>query len=250
MKLRLTVFLTIGTILAAVPALGQTYIIQSLGGPLPGTFEPQGTALNDLGQACGVCANNGYFATLFSNGRVSGLPATIAGDFSYANDINNSGVVVGFEYNGALGSERALIWSNGTVQDITSTTLFPGGEEATAITKNSDVVAGWGTTSSGNGHMFIYANGQTVDLGIPAAPVAINDSGVMLVNYNPSPNVTEPAIYSNGTFTVIGPPANATVTARAINNSGVVVGDIYYNTNTAVPHAGLYSNGTWTDLGT
>ena len=72
----------------------------------------------------------------------------------------------------------------------------------------------------------------------------------MLLDYYPSANVSEQAIYSNGTITVIAPPANATATARAINNSGVVVGNINYNTNTAVPHAGLYSNGVWTDLGT
>jgi probable HAF family extracellular repeat protein len=92
-----------------------------------------------------------------------------------------------------------------------------------------------------------------VDLGPTkgqASPIAINDSGVMLVTYEPSTNVQEQAIYFNGTFTVITPPANATATARAINDSGVVVGNINYNTNAAVPHAGLYSNGVWTDLGT
>jgi probable HAF family extracellular repeat protein len=98
-------------------------------------------------------------------------------------------------------------------------------------------------------HMFTYANGQTVDLGPTTAnvePIAVNDSGVMLVNFTNGAQ----AIYANGTFTPIAQIPNATVTANAINNSGVVVGGIYYNANTAVPHAGLYSNGVWTDLGT
>jgi probable HAF family extracellular repeat protein len=100
-------------------------------------------------------------------------------------------------------------------------------------------------------HIFTYANGQTVDLGPAkgqAYPIAITDSGEILVYYQPSTN-QELAIYSKGTFTVIAPPANAVVTAYAINNNGVVVGGITYNTNTAVPHASLYSNGVWTDLG-
>ena len=249
MKLRLTELLTIGTMVAAVSSLAQTYTIQNLGGPLPGTFEPQGVALNDLGQACGVCASNGYFATLFSDGQAIGLAATLSGDFTYAEGIDNSGVVVGYEHNSKAGSMRALIWSHGTVLDITSTSLFPGGQEATAINKQSGEVVGVGYTSNGDGHMFTYANGQTVDLGVPAAPIAINDSGVMLVEYSPSANVNEQAIYSNGTLTVIAPPPNATATARALNNSGVVVGGISYNTNSFVPHAGRYSNGVWTDLG-
>jgi hypothetical protein len=135
MKLRLTELLTIGTMVAAVSSLAQTYTIQI---PLPGTFERQGVALNDLGQACGVCASNGYFATLFSDGQVIGLPPTIPGDFTYGEGIDNSGVVVGFQYNSNAGSTRALIWSNGTVQDITSPSLFPDGQEAKPSANNRD----------------------------------------------------------------------------------------------------------------
>jgi hypothetical protein len=98
MKLRLTELLTIGTMVAGVTSLAQTYTVQNLG-VLQGTLEPQSIALNDLGQACGVCVSNGYFATLFSDGRAIGLAATIPGDFTYAEGIDNSGVVVGYEYN-------------------------------------------------------------------------------------------------------------------------------------------------------
>jgi probable HAF family extracellular repeat protein len=155
---------------------------------------------------------------------------------------------VGYQYNSQFGSSRAVIWSDGKIQDITSTSLFPGGAEATAINKKSGVVVGFGVKSSGENHTFIYANGQTADIG-PAngnsSPVAINDSGEILLYYQ----TNELAIYSNGTFTVIAPPANASIQPGGFNDSGVVVGGIYYNTNTAVPHAGLYSNGVWTDLG-
>jgi len=100
--------------------------------------------------------------------------------------------------------------------------------------------------------MFLYENGQTVDLGrttIPASPVAINDSGEILVNYQITTSSNVPAIYFNGTFTLINAPANATVNAYGINDNGVVAGAIHYNTNAITPHAGLYINGVWTDLG-
>ena len=255
MKLRLTELLTIGTMVAAVSSLAQTYTIQDLG-LAPGTSYPLGIGLNDVGQACGFCESpNGNVATFSSDGQVIVLAPTNPNDIASAKGIDNSGDVVGYELpnSAPVNVERALIWRNGgKAQDITSTSIFPGGEEALAVNKVSGEVVGIGFTSApinNETHMFTYANGRTLDLGPTTAnvtPVAINDSGVMLVNFTNS----EQAIYSNGTFTPIAQLPNATVTANAINNSGVVVGEIDYSTNTLVPHAGLYSNGVWTDLGT
>jgi probable HAF family extracellular repeat protein len=255
MKLRLTQLLAIGTIAVTVPALAQTYTIQDLG-LAPGTTYPRGIALNDVGQACGFCESpNGPVATFSSHGQVIILDPTNPNDIASAKGIDNSGDVVGYELpnKAPVNVERALIWSNGgKAQDITDTSIFPGGEAALAVNKVSGEVVGIGFTSApinNETHMFTYANGQTVDLGPTTAnvePIAINDSGVMLVNLTNG----EQAIYSNGTFTPIAQLPNATVTANAINNSGVVVGTIDYNTNTLVLHAGLYSNGVWTDLGT
>jgi len=251
MKLHLIELLAIGTVIAAISSPAQTYNLQDLT-PAPGTFYSKGTGLNDLGQACGGSDSNGYFATLFSNGRATELSSLATGDIPVAEGIDNSTVVVGFEQINHTGPSHALVWSNGTVQDITAFSLFPGGATASVIGKKSGEVVGVGITSSGASHMFRYANGQMVDLGpatSPATPVAINDSGAILVSYaiNTSSNV--PAIYLNGTFTLLNPPANATVNAYGINDNGVVAGAIHYNTNAITPHAGLYMNGAWTDLG-
>jgi probable HAF family extracellular repeat protein len=249
-----TALLAIGTIAPAVSSSAQTYTIQDLG-LAPGTTHPLGIGLNDVGQACGFCESpNGPVATFSSDGQVTVLDPTRPNAIATAKGIDNSGDVVGYELpdKAPVNSERALIWRNGgKAQDITSTSIFPGGEAALAVNKVGEVV-GIGFTSApinNETHMFTYANGQTVDLGPSTAnvePIAINDSGVMLVNITNG----EQAIYFNGTFTPIAQLPNATVTANAINNSGVVVGEISYNTNTLVPHAGLYSNGVWTDLGT
>ena len=251
MQLRLTQLLAIGAISAAMPSPAQTYTLQDLG-TAPGTILSRGNALNELGQACGTSDYDGYFATLFSNGQASELSSLVAGDHTYAQGIDNAGVVVGFEQLNDTGPSHALVWSKGTVQDITSFSIFPGGATATLISKKTGVVVGGGITSNGGGHMFTYANGQMIDLGpttTPASPVAMNDSGQILVNYQVSTNSSEPAIYFNGTFTLINAPANATVTAYGINDNGVVAGGIFYKTNALAPHAGLYSNGAWSDLG-
>ena len=251
MKLRLTELLIIGTVVAAVSSPAQTYTLQDLG-TAPGTILSKGTGLNDLGQACGNSESNGNFATFFSNGKATELSSLVAGDHTYAYGIDNTGVIVGYEQIDNTGPSHALVWSKGTVQDITAWSLFPGGATAVLIGKKTGVVVGGGTTSNGVDHMFLYENGQTVDLGpatSPATPVAINDSGQILVDYQITTNSNVPAVYFNGAFTLIHAPANATVTAYDINDNGVVAGAITYNTNTAVPHAGLYSNGAWTDLG-
>ena len=255
MKLFLTELLTIGAIVAAVPSPAQTYTIQDLG-LAPGTTYPLAQGLNDVGQACGFCESpNGPVATFSSDGQVIVLAPTNPKDIASAKGIDNAGDVVGYEMpdKAPINTARALIWSNGgKAQDITSTSIFSGGEEALAVSKVSGEVVGIGFTSApinNEWHMFTYANGRTVDLGPSTAsgePIAINDSGVMLVNFT---NGTQ-AIFSNGTFTPIAQPPNATATANALNNSGVVVGEIDYSTNTIAPHAGLYRNGVWTDLGT
>lgn len=251
MKLHLTELLAIGTIVAAVPSLAQTYTVQELH-PASGTILSKGIDLNALGQACGNSDSNGYFATLFSKGQAIELSSLVAGDQTHAQGIDNSGVIVGFEQISNTGPSHALVWSNGTVQDITAWSLFPGGATATLIGKKSGEVIGVGITGNGQGHMFRYANGQTVDLGpttVPATPVALNDSGEILVYYQISTSSNTPAIYLNGTFTLLNAPPNARVTAYGINDNGVVAGGIYYNTNPITPHAGVYNNGVWTDLG-
>ena len=243
--------MVMGSVFAAVPALAQTYTVQDLK-PLPGTILSKGTGLNDSGQACGNSDYDGYFATLFNDGQAIELGSLVAGDHTEALCIDNSGVIVGFEQINDTGPTHTLVWSSGAVQDITAVSLFPGGEIPVAIGKTSGVVVGDGTTSTGADHIFVYSNGQTVDLGpasVPAYPVAINDSGEILVEYQVSSSSTVPAIYSNGTFTFINPPPNATVTSYGINDNGVVAGAIHYNTNAIVPHAAIYSNGVWTDLG-
>lgn len=253
MKLRLSELLTIGTIVAAVPSLAQTYTLKDLGAA-PGNTISQGYALNDLGQACGTSDSGVATATLFSDGQAFDLGGFVSSDVTVATGINDSTVIVGWERFASTATSHALIWSNGNIQDIHSPSLFPGGTEATAI-NDSGVVIGEGWLNNYSFHIFLYENGQMVDIGPPgsfqAAPAAINDAGEIIGSYYTSSTDNGQFLYSNGRFTKLaaGPPGT-TVTANAINNNGVIVGAISYNTNSTVSHAALYSKGIWTDLGT
>jgi len=253
MKLRPSELLTIGT-MVAVSSPAQTYTMQNLG-LAPGTSNPHGIGLNDVGQACFFCeTQNGAVATFFSGSQTTILEPSHSKDIATAKGIDNAGDVVGYELpdKAPADTARALIWSNGgKAQDISSPSIFPGGESALAVSKVSGEVVGAGSPSASNSsetHMFTYVNGVTTDLGPTTAnvlPFAVNDSGVMLVTLTNG----DQAIFSNGTFTPIAQPPNAIAKANAINDSGVVVGYIFSG-GTNVPHGGLYSNGVWTDLGT
>ncbi len=257
MKLLLSELLTIGTIVAAVSTPAQTYTLQDLGA-LPGDSVSQGYSLNDLGQAAGTSSNpSGAIPTLFSGGAAIELGTLLAGDVAVATGINKSAEVVGYEFeyaNDGDGLSHAVLYSNGALHDIHSPSLFPGGTSATAI-NGSGVVVGEGHLDSESFQVFLYSNGQMVNIGPPgsfqAAPAAINDAGEIIGSYYTSSTDNGQFLYSNGRFTKLaaGPPGT-TVTANAINGNGVIVGAISYNTNSTVSHAALYSNGVWTDLGT
>jgi probable HAF family extracellular repeat protein len=178
----------------------------------------------------------------------------VPGDIAVATGINKAAEVVGYEpeyATGGDGVEHAFLYSNGTLHDIHSPSLFPQGTSATAI-NGSGVVVGQGNLSSGSFHVFLYSNGQIVDLGPPrsyqASPAAINDAGEIVGSYFTSSTDEGAFLYSNGKFTNLGASAGTSTSAFAINGSGQIAGAIYFNSG-APAHAALYSNGLWTDLG-
>jgi probable HAF family extracellular repeat protein len=140
---------------------------------------------------------------------------------------------------------RAFLYSNGSMTDIQSDSLFPSGSRANGI-NSSGVVVGQGLVTSSSFHAFQYSSGQMVDLGggYQASASAINDAGQVVGN-----GTTAGAfLYSNGKMVSLGVPSGATSSgANAINGTGQIVGVIYFNGGPS--HAALYSSGIWTDLG-
>jgi probable HAF family extracellular repeat protein len=232
----------------------QSYNITDLG-PVSGDAVSVGYGLNNLGQAVGTSSNpSAAIPTLFSNGETINLGLFEPGDASVATAINGSAEVVGYEFFGSLpgNTSHAWLYSNGTLTDIHSPTLFPQGTTPHGI-NSSGVVVGEGDLGNSSFHAFVYASGQMVDIGPPgsfqASAVAINDAGQIVGSFYTAPGNAGPFLYANGQFTYLGQPAGTSVDAAGLNSLGQVAGTIYVNNGSLPPHAAVFSNGVWTDLG-
>ena len=249
MKFGLAGLLAIGLVAGAVSSQAQSYNITDLGA-LPGDNNATVGGLNAPGQAAGTSSSSSSaIATLFSNGQAISLGALGASDMSFAEAINGSGQVVGYDWLSS-GVSHAFLYSNGRMTDIHSASLFPFGSTATAI-NNSGAVVGYGWISSADEHAFLYAGGRTVDLGTlggnDATALGINDAGQVVGVSATAGGVGHAFLYSNGRMTDLGTPASAnTSSAAAINRNGQIAGAASFGNAT---HAAMYGNGAWTDLG-
>ena len=232
----------------------QTYTVTDLG-TLPGNSVAKAYALNDAAEAAGVSETpTAAIATIFSGGKATSI-STLGGSVSLANAINSSGEIAGWNsYNSSASFDpQAFLYSNGSMKNINSASLFPSGTEAYGINSSGEVV-GTGYLSPSNFHAFLYANGKMTDIGPPgslqASAAAINTSGQIVGNYYLTSGSGGEFLYSNGKITTLPVPAgSSSVSAFAINDNGEIAGAIY--PSSGIPsHAARYFNGVWTDLGT
>lgn len=167
-------------------------------GKLSGDTESTATAINNRGDIVGtsgrlllslvsgqdlVNRGGGGKAFLYSDGVMQDL-GSLGGPLSGANDISENGKIVGFS-DTANGERHAFLYTRGHgMRDLG--TLGGTFSEATAINRNGTIIVGDSTTSTGEVHGFVYANGKMVDLTelvVPtgAGPVIdaqdVNDAG-------------------------------------------------------------------------
>ncbi|WP_375506713.1 hypothetical protein [uncultured Nostoc sp.] len=132
-------------------------------------------SLNNLGQVVGILSSNTAF--LYENGQTTNL-GTLPGDgYSVANDINDSGQVVGSSGLTGVDDGRAFLYSSGTgIQDLgrlRPTDLFSFG---VGINNLGQAVGFSGTNSNffapdGNGlRAFLYSDNTLYDLNNLIAP--------------------------------------------------------------------------------
>ncbi|MDZ7955454.1 DUF3466 family protein [Nostoc sp. DedQUE09] len=162
-----------------------------------GTPSAVAYGLNNLGQAVGILNSNTAF--LYENGQTTNL-GTLPGDrYSVANDVNDSGQVVGSSGLTSVNDSRAFVYSSSTglqnLGRLRPTDLFSIGS---GINNLGQVVGLSGTTNDffaadGNGlRAFLYSDNTLYDLNNLLAP-----------GYNPGFILTA---------------------ASAINNNGQIVG--------------------------
>jgi probable HAF family extracellular repeat protein len=237
----------------SAPCVAQQYTLTDLG-TLPGNSVSKASALNDAGEAAGVSDTpTAAIATIFSGGKATNIDVS-GSSVSLANAINRSGEIAGWNSeSNANFDPQAFLYSNGSMKNINSPSLFPSGTEAYGI-NNSGEVVGTGYLSPSKFHAFLYSGGEMIDIGPPgsfqASAAAIDNSGQIVGSYYLTSGTGGAFLYSRGKMTTLPVPTESSgVSALAINDNGEIAGALYPSSGSAA-HAARYANGVWTDLGT
>lgn len=197
-------------------------------------------SLNDAGQVAGedrlavdesqafVTGPNGHGVTYLGSLGVGGW-------FTSANDINDSGQVVGYDDTYGAGREHAFI-TNGDGHSITDLRTLGGFSSTANGINNAGQVVGWSDTVAGAQHAFITgpSGAGMTDLGTLGGPdsssyaTGINDTG-QVAGYFETPGggyhafVTGPNGLGMTDLGTLGGPHDSSF-ATGINNAGEVVG--------------------------
>jgi probable HAF family extracellular repeat protein len=234
-------------------SVAQTYNVTDLG-TLSGNGVSKAYALNNAGEATGTSSNpTAAIAVLFSGGKTTNINS-LSADVSVATAMNGTAEVAGYNIfdTDPNPQSQAFLYSNGSMTNINSASLFPAGTAAWGI-NNSGQVVGTGYLSSSNFHAFLYSGGKMVDLGprgaYQASAVAINNSGQIVGSFYFTSGKTGQFLYSKGKMKTLPVPAGSSgVSAFAINDNGEIAGAIYPSSGDPT-HAASLNNGVWTDLG-
>jgi probable HAF family extracellular repeat protein len=227
---------------SAVPAGAQTYTIADLG-TLAGNTISQASALNNAGEAVGGSYDPSTLSgAIFSGGSVTRIIGTPTA-------INGLGHIAGFYVPNGASRSDAYLYGGGSLINLNSASLFPGGSQAFGI-NNSGEVVGAGYLGASTFHAFLYSGGKMTDLGpsgaFQATASAINTSGQIVGTYALNSGATGTFLYSNGMMTTLPAAGSDVGYGAAINDNGEIAGFLFTSSQY---HAAKFSNGVWTDLG-
>jgi probable HAF family extracellular repeat protein len=196
-----------------------------------GGHNSQGNAINLSGQVAGWADTNkgGTDAAVWAGKKATDLGALgpLAGSYSIAYGINDSGQVVGFWAAGATAinpGSHPFLYSNGTITSLPEPGNLSGPScQARAISNNGQI-AGLCVDTSGNGHLVMWQNGKVTDLGTIGHIGTVQNLEALAANNNGQ--IVGWAAggisfsYSNGAIT-----SPATFTANGINDNGQIVAE-------------------------
>jgi len=184
---------------------------------------------------------------------ISGLPGA---DTTFASALNDSDVVCGYSYSSVTGVPyQAYIWQDGKT---TGLTLPFGADSVANDISDTSAVCGWMGDSPQFSHAFRWSANGVTDLGViptgqSANAYSISPNGQKICGAGALPdpvtqNLTLHAFYwSAGVMVDIGTlPGEPRSLARALNDSGIVVGESY--NEVLVGHAFVWQNGVMQKL--
>jgi probable HAF family extracellular repeat protein len=221
---------------AAVCAHAQ-YTAYNLG-TLDGGTNSAAFGINNSGTIVGTSAVSGsQFTHAFS--YADGVMTDLGAAATQGAAINSSGTIVGNSSSG-----YGFIYSGGVITQLGA--LGGGGSLAFGINNAGTVVGSAGLPGIQGFDAFSYSGGVMHDLGFLGTAYGINTAGT-IAGINQANHAFS---YSGGTMHDLGTlPGGAFSTARAINDTGTVVGWSSLAASTGM-HAFSYSGGVMTDLGT
>ena len=199
--------------------------------------------INNFGQIVGISRNSAGTMRAFSydDGIMSDI-GTLGGGESEAYGINDNGQIVGWSDN------RAFLYDNGNMTIIraynTGNQNWDYANDAYGINEN-----GW-ITGSMNSTPYLYRDNNFTTLQTPLLQgigFGINNSR-QIVGQSTGGAPQHAFLYKNASWVDLGTLGGNESIARAINDSGQIVGLSYTITNDFL-HAFLYENGTMMDIG-
>jgi len=152
---------------------------------------------------------------------------------------------------GAMLAALAAAPALATTYVLTDLGTLGGNYSAAYGVNDAGQVVGYGYTTGGDTHAFLYSDGVMTDLGTlggrDSYTQGINDTGQVVGYSYTTGNAAEHAfLYSDGTIANLGTLGGRDSLANGINDAGDIIG--YSQTTGGVQHAFLYSDGAMTDL--
>ncbi len=227
-------------------------VFQDLG--LLGYSASDGISINDSDQLAVDGIGPGSTALFYANGTARAI-GSVDGGTTSAYGINRAGHIVGLARNGD-GAAVGFSWTGDTLADLSPLGMYKAAavNDADQIVGSSMYVWGYGGYLHTSSHACLVAGGVLTDLGsltgdprLNTEALGINAAGQVVGYSTASDNLEHAFLWSGGVMQDLGTLNGDNAVAVAINDSGLVVGNLVnaYNVDLG---AFVWSNGTLSQL--